>query len=264
MPIYAEALGVRAMAESADGILWFGTTKRGLYEYRDGRLNQYTIEHGLAANSVNDLCLANDGKLWIACAGGGLSVYDGEVFQRLSREDGLPHDAVRRVVQDDAGDLWLATDSSVVRYQPRQRSPKVRITQVTTDRIYADTDDIIFAGKPKRLAFDFLGVSLTTHPDGMVYSCRLQGVHDYWEPVYGSQREYLHDQLPYGSHAFEVRAVDRDLNYSEPARVEFRIRPAYGQIALVGGFGVTLIGAIAATFIAFRHRLERNRALVAQ
>jgi transcriptional regulator with GAF, ATPase, and Fis domain len=53
--------------------------------------------------------------------------------------------------------------------------------------------------------------------------CRLRGRDEDWTSIYSRQMTY-HD-LELGEYTFEVRAVDRDLNYSEPATVQVRVAP---------------------------------------
>ena len=60
-------------------------------------------------------------------------------------------------------------------------------------------------------------------PDGMVYVYRLQGHDADWRVAYDGRVEY--QDLPLGDYTFQVQAVDRDLNYSEPAQVQLSIVP---------------------------------------
>ncbi|MEW6753606.1 MAG: sigma 54-interacting transcriptional regulator [Candidatus Latescibacterota bacterium] len=55
----------------------------------------------------------------------------------------------------------------------------------------------------------------------MAYRYRLGGVDPAWRETHGRQVEYR--DLAIGEYIFEVRAVDRDLNYSDPARVALRV-----------------------------------------
>jgi transcriptional regulator with GAF, ATPase, and Fis domain len=57
----------------------------------------------------------------------------------------------------------------------------------------------------------------------MVYVYRLEGVDPDWKPAYTRRVEY-HD-LPIGEYTFEVKAVDRDLNYSDPVSIGIVVEP---------------------------------------
>ncbi|MDP6668230.1 MAG: histidine kinase dimerization/phospho-acceptor domain-containing protein, partial [Dehalococcoidia bacterium] len=63
---------------------------------------------------------------------------------------------------------------------------------------------------------------------------------------------------------FEVRAVDRDLNYSERAAVKVRFRLDLSQYILYAGLGFSLIGIVLATRYGIRHRRDAERARESQ
>ena len=81
-----------------------------------------------------------------------------------------------------------------------------------------------------------------TRPDQMVYVYRLQGYEEEWLQTREPQVEYAN--LPTGIYTFQVKAVDRDLNYSEPATTQITIHPPYVQLALRGGLGLALVGLV--------------------
>jgi transcriptional regulator with GAF, ATPase, and Fis domain len=73
------------------------------------------------------------------------------------------------------------------------------------------------------IVFEFQGSSFTTAPDRMAYIYRLKGHQDAWHPTYIRRVEWQH--LPEGAYTFQVRAVDRDLNYSATAQLDLVIEP---------------------------------------
>ncbi|MBT4498643.1 MAG: SpoIIE family protein phosphatase, partial [Gemmatimonadetes bacterium] len=107
--------------------------------------------------------------------------------------------------------------------------------------------------------FAFQGSSLTTAPDQMAYVYRLANHEEEWRTTRETQVEYR--DLPMGSYTFEVKAVDRDLNYSEqPATVSVDVHAPYGQIALLGGLGVALAGLVLVSLYAVGKRRDQRRA----
>jgi signal transduction histidine kinase/CheY-like chemotaxis protein len=56
----------------------------------------------------------------------------------------------------------------------------------------------------------------------MLYRHRLFGFDEVWSAPTRDMRVFYHD-LPPGEYVFEVKAIDRDLNESEPAVMEFRV-----------------------------------------
>ncbi|MHC1769007.1 MAG: two-component regulator propeller domain-containing protein [Verrucomicrobiia bacterium] len=252
---------ITAISQGPRSTLWFGTTA-GLSCYDGERWQSFTRSAGLPADQITALRPDQSGKrLWIGTAAGGMAVYDAElnVVQAWSWLDGLSHDTVNALFQGSDGGLWIGTDNGLTHYHLRTNAPTVRITRVSTDRPLAAAKAIELAGRPRRLLFEFEGVSLRTHPDDMAYLCQLAGRETNERPLYDGQIAYA--DLPHGQYEFRVRAVDQDLNASRVATVSVVIHPDYAQLALVIGLGAALCGGLFASGLALKHRKERNRAL---
>ena len=167
-----------------------------------------------------------------------MSRYDGLVFQHLNRRNGLPHNSIHHLLQDRRGDIWITTDGGgVVRYRPQHTPPPVRITDVTADRRYGPVPELRLPSTQGIILFEFFGLSFRTHRDQMAYVYRLVGYDDAWRQTRQTRVQYT--DLPVGDYVFEVKAVDRDLNYSEePATVEVTVHPPYERIGLWSALGI--------------------------
>ena len=163
------------------------------------------------------------GHLWFGCAGGGVSRYEDLIFQTLSRLDGLIYDVVQALLQDRNGDVWIGTEAGITRYRPASDPPGVRLEAAIADQRYGPDDNIQLSASQKLVVFEFQGQSMTTLPEDLAYVYQLEGRDADWQPVYTSRVEY--QALPLGDYTFRVKAVDRDLNYSEEARVRLTVEP---------------------------------------
>jgi signal transduction histidine kinase/ligand-binding sensor domain-containing protein/CheY-like chemotaxis protein len=253
---------VNALAEDQRGHIWAGTYG-GLSRFDGQQWRSFTRKDGLPSDNILSLFVAANGRLWIGTAGGGLAIYDPALglFQKLCWEDGLAHDRVNAVLQDRHGDFWFGTEGGLNRCRPRTNPPAIRITGITVDGQNMEGKELTVAGRPRRVVIEFEGVSLGNHPDDMVYRCQLAG-HDPTErTVY--QRQIAYTNLAHGNFEFQVRAVDQACNISpEPDSLKLVIRPDYGQMALVGGLGLSIVAGLALGGTTIKHRRERNRALV--
>ena len=227
----------------------------------EDKLKFYGIKDGLIDNDVNDLLLDRNGNLWIATPSG-LSCFDGVVFRNFTTEDGLPNNRIHCLHEDRKGHLWLGTDGGVVhydgrlfqtiksshigpvlqiledhcdgtfwfgtaqntlvRYRLRQISPQIRLLQIVADKVYENLDDIILSTAGQQVIFEYKGMGFSTHPRDMLYVYRLKGYDPDWRPATRKMRAHYQD-LPPGDYTFQVRAVDRDLNYSEIAQARLSI-----------------------------------------
>ena len=234
--------GVRTILEDRQGHMWFGTFKNGAMHYDGTTATWYDRNSGLVGHQVMSiLSIIEDRRdhLWFGTFGGGVSVYDGETSQSLSKQDGLTSEAVQEIIETRDGDIWIATEGGLTHYRPSTQAPTVALRQVLADHAYAPDEPIELAATQDFVLFEFAGQSLTTPPDKLLYQYRLRGDEEEWRQTRQTQVRY--DRPSQGKYVFEVRAVDRDLNYSEPARVELTVQPPYERLALWGALGLALM-----------------------
>ena len=224
-------------------------------------LTWYGVGEGLIDNHVNDLLLDRYGNLWIATLGG-ISCFDGRSFRTFTIKDGLPSNRIHCLFEDARGHLWFGTDrgvvhydgrlfqtiksphigpvcrifedrdgtfwlgttvGSIIRYRPQQNPPLIRLIRVITDQVYQKTDVCrSTVGQP--VIFEYKDLSFSTHPRDMLYVYRLQGYDADWCPATRELRA-CYQNLPPGDYTFQVRAIDQDLNYSEPAQAQLAVKP---------------------------------------
>ena len=225
-------------------------------------LKFYGVEDGLIDHQVIDLLLDRNSNLWIATPNG-LSCFDGAVFRNFTTKDGLPSNAIHCIFEDRQGHLWIGTNrgaahydgqlfqtiksphigpvcqiledrdgnfwfgtvqNTLVRYRQQKNSPQIRLIQVVADQVYEDLEKDIVSTTDQNVIFEYKGMGFSTHPRDMLYIYRLNGYDSDWQPATRKMRVHYRDVLP-GEYTFQVRAVDRDLNYSEIAQVKLSVEP---------------------------------------
>ena len=241
----------------------FSNDDKGLARWHpEEGLKFYGIEDGLTDDRVNDLLLDRDGNLWIATQGG-LACFDGSTYRTFTTEDGLPNNRIRCLFEDSRGHLWFGTDGgvvhyngqffqtiksphigpvsqiledrdgtfyfgttlgSIIRYRQRQTPPMIRLIQVVAGQVYENLEEGIVSTIDQDIIFEYKGMSFSTHPRDMLYVYRLKGYDSDWQPATRKMRTYYRN-LPLGDYTFQVRAIDRDLNYSEIAQVQLSVGP---------------------------------------
>ena len=214
---------VHAILEDREGNLWFATAGGAVSRYDGSTFVTFTMRDGLTNNTVMSILEDREGNLWFGTFGGGMSRFDGLVFQNLLRRDGLVNNVIQDILQDRNGDIWIATEGGVTRYRPDHTPPRIRLTDVVTGRRHGPVEEIQVSASQTPIVFEFQGRSLMTHWSRMAYAVWLEGCDAGWRQVREGRVEYT--DLPTGEYVFHARAVDQDLNYSEPIRVRVTVEP---------------------------------------
>ena len=219
------------LMEDRSGHVWIGNDGGGVSRYDGENFVTYTTEDGLASNQVRCLMEDRSGQIWMGTWGGGVTRYDGSIFQHLSRRDGLANNRIYDLLQDRKDDIWIGTKDGLVRYRPPRVPPPVYLKSIVADRAYGPIREVRIPSTQRLIAFEYLGISHRTRPSQIAYVYRLEGYDVDWQQT--RERQVTYTDLPSGEYLFEVKAVDRDLNYSEkPATVKVIVHPPFGLIAL--------------------------------
>jgi ligand-binding sensor domain-containing protein len=131
-PLYDEGVEpVQAIAITPDGDFWFGTLN-GAFHLRGEKLTAYTVEDGLAHDSVEAIAVAPDGAIWFGTYHGA-SHFDGQTWTTYTTADGLAGNRIKGIAVAPDGALWFATDGGVSRYVPQE---PVAIANVTPSPVF--------------------------------------------------------------------------------------------------------------------------------
>jgi len=202
------------------GVMWFGTDG-GVSRYNGKEFVNFAKEDGLAHNFVNSIYQDINKVMWFGTEGG-VSAYDGIAWTSLDTRDGLAGKSVTSIIQDSEGFLWFGTEGGVTRYRRNITRPKVRIVSVATDQTYLNSCDISAFTPDTRATIEYNSIDFKTLPEKRQYRCRIKEIDPDWrKPTKSDTFDYVFDKP--GTYTFEVQAIDRDLNYSEPASVMLQV-----------------------------------------
>jgi DNA-binding NtrC family response regulator/ligand-binding sensor domain-containing protein len=219
---------VHAIHHDSDGALWFGT-RNGVSRYDGKEFVNFTTRDGLGGNYVTAIHQSSDGTLWFGTEGSGVSRYDGIAWSSLDMRDGLAGNSVFCIHQHEDGYLWFGTDGGLTRYRGSDTPPKATIASVRTDEEYADLRTIPPITTGNRVTIRYGAIDFKTLPEKRQYRCRIYeaGGNDSVSPYLPPTKEISFDWIPEkpGTYIFQVQAIDRDLNYSEPATLSLTVQP---------------------------------------
>jgi len=238
------------LVHESDGTLWIATLK-GVARYDGTSFAYLTAQDGLATNSVQAVHRDAEGIVWCGTQGAGVSGYDGTAWTTLDTGDGLAGDRINAIDSDPDGALRIATDKGLTFYRRSRTRPRVEILSVTTDRRHTDLSKLPPLTRGRRVTIEARAIEFKTLPERRQYRFRIieEGKRGKREqvPYLPPTRSPTHEWTPgkSGTYRLEVQAIDRDLNYSEPAAVTVEVVPPFylsaAFLAPAGGGGAALL-----------------------
>ncbi len=135
---------ITAMAQAADGTIWYGTGDKGIIGY-DG---------ALASHKVTAMTFTPDGSLWVGSKQNGLTrIKNGtSQFYSASQESEartLIDNHINALCPDKSGNLWIATNGGLQVYNPKMNT----FSSYTRENGMLDSNNItcLFHGKNNKL-----------------------------------------------------------------------------------------------------------------
>ena len=112
---------VLAIAQTADGFIWVGTTG-GLLRFDGSVLDRYTPELGSYPGPcwVSALLATPDGGLWVGYLAGGASFLDHGRITNYGEQEGMPPGRIRSFARDNDGTIWAAAAGGLGYFDGRQ------------------------------------------------------------------------------------------------------------------------------------------------
>lgn len=104
-----------SVLEDRNGNFWFGSIGSGVYHYDGKSFRNFTINDGLADNSVTYIYEDKKGNIWFATLGGA-SCYDGKSFRNFTSKEGLCNNDVNSILEDETGRFWFGTGEDACFY----------------------------------------------------------------------------------------------------------------------------------------------------
>jgi signal transduction histidine kinase/CheY-like chemotaxis protein/ligand-binding sensor domain-containing protein len=260
--------------EGPDGYLYAGTAAGlGRYDGKQFSSLEGTMDRPMPAGTIGCILRDSGGVMWFA-SDSGLYRYDGVTWSSLDEEDGLLSSIVNTVIQDQKGDYWIGTDKGLTRYRPSRQKPPAPELVVKTDLERRSTDDIPAINFGQLVGFRFNAVDFKTLPLRRFYRCAIvpgradnpPGQRDAAWRAQTLATGFDWNPAAPGAYTFFVQFIDRDLNYSEPARAFLLIvTPWYANAWFMVPGGIAIVGLLGWAIVARmlyankRHEAERLR-----
>jgi signal transduction histidine kinase/ligand-binding sensor domain-containing protein/CheY-like chemotaxis protein len=239
-----------ALYEDDTGTLWIGTND-GLFRWRAGRFQHFTVAQGLFDNRIFQLLPDGEGHLWMSSNKGIARVAVAELEAvaegRLPRvttrvygaEDGMRSEECNALGspagwRDQSGRLWFPTILGAVVYTPGSKTPRVPPPPVLIEELQVDGHTIPASERDR---IDRIGGRVEIHytsaglraPTQLRFRYQLEGVDTDWVDA-GTRRAAYYTRLLPGAYRFRVAAEYADGGGTAPgAELTFYLKPRLYQ-----------------------------------
>jgi len=112
---YEQGITTTSYCEDADGTMYFGTDGGGVYRFDGDTWSVYTVEDGLADNSVNTVACDGKGAIWIGTPNG-VSRFNGINWLTLTAENSPLLDNEVKVIVAKGDELWFGSWGGIVSF----------------------------------------------------------------------------------------------------------------------------------------------------
>ena len=249
------------------GRAWFILGNNGVcrFDPKSRKFDAFSTAKGrLAQNDVGAIYRDHAGVLWFG-TGRGFTRYDGIAWSSLDARDGVPANAIYTFEKGTNGSMWLATDSGLANFRPRRLELKPPRLSVQTDTNYTDLADIPPITSGRLITFRYSAIDFRTRPENQQYRIAVVPgepaaplAADWREPSRGTEFGWTTNKT--GKQTFFVQYIDRDLNYSQPARVVIEIAPPwYANAWIMAPSGSVALGLFGWAFMARSMVIRRKR-----
>jgi serine phosphatase RsbU (regulator of sigma subunit) len=284
---------VSCMYEDSRGNLWFGTMTGGVNMLDGQNMTWYTTTQGLKDNYVQSITEDSRGHIWLS-TDQGLNVIMPDPVEDTVRifsfglQEGLKgiNFFQNSVLLDSRNRIWwgntksltvldlnrfkfesappvihldrIAVDGKIINFQQKEAVGNLGITFDSLTPYFNIPLHLELPFDDNHLTFFFSGIDWTA-PQEVRFSYRVIGVDEGWSPP---KREPFADyrNLPYGRHTFELRAMGRSRQYSEPIRYTFTIHPPWWQRWWAIGCYVILFSVLILGIVRLRiQRLKKKQ-----
>ncbi|MCB1025202.1 MAG: hypothetical protein KDB79_12475 [Acidobacteria bacterium] len=242
---------IRSIAGNEKDGIWFGTEK-GLYLLKNQKLTQI-----LTGVEIRSVILKRDPidelRVWCAASNGLFNLaYDetfGWISSRLDIEQGLSSQNAFAVLPAKDGSLLVGTNRGIVRYEAGTTKPILVANRIVSQRLHQprELETGIDLDYPQNsLSIDVSAISSRTYPEQFQYSFLLFDENNKLiDKRFGSDSQFLMENLAPNKYLVEVRAFDRNLIRSDPLKFHLTVEEApFPLIATI--LGVLLVIALAA------------------
>ncbi len=254
---------VRSLYADSDSSVWMASL-RGVFRFNSQtqKSEWFEVAGGGSLTGVASIFRDSKGRVWFGTHTG-LAGFDGGAWTILDRRDGYPGGEVYAIEEGVDGALWLATDNGLVRFRPTVRAlpaPQLDLRSGAAENGQNGPRSFM-AGERVEIGcriVDLMTVAAKRQLRYRVEDTEHREASTNWTTISGADFPWQTNRP--GEYRVTVQYIDRDLNYSAPARVLLAVVPLWYQNPRVMiPLGVANAGLLIWAFVARALVVRRKR-----
>ena len=246
---------IQTLSSDFQNNLWVGTENGLFVIFKNKTIYPFQLdETDYRSKNILGIITSKKGDIWVSTMNGVYQIIyteNGEnkyTIHNYGRAEGLidRETNINALYEDDNGEIWVGTASGVAKINPKlsadlfaYKIPQVHITgirlfmedfnysayETELDSIFNIPTKIELPYNKNHLTFDFIGINLKD-PKAVKYQYRLLGGGNEWSPI--STSNYAsYSFLQPGTYTFQVRAMNKNKEWSESEEIQFIILPPF-------------------------------------
>ncbi len=153
VPWTEEFVSIRCVYEDANGDVWMGSSRHGLYRMHNGIIDNVRTPFASAAHLAGD----SERNLWVATLGDGIAQIRENPFRIYNAASGLGMDVVSAVETDADGGVWMANRSGGLALLTAAGELRARVVDVYANTVCAAADGSVLVGGGRDGVYRWLG-----------------------------------------------------------------------------------------------------------
>jgi len=262
--------------------LWVGTTNGLFIISPDLKSKNFRLDNSnFKSKNIMGITKDGNGQMWFSTNNGVFLLSNNDPFKseptifHYTLSEGMidMECNLNAIYEDKDGFVWVGTSTGLARINPKlnrnlftYQLPQLSITGI---RLFKDNfdfneydtkgekptgipEEITFPFKKNHVTFDFIGIN-NKNPQNVYYSYRLLGAEEDWSSI-TSENSATYSFISPGLYEFQVKAANKNYEWTEPVTITLIIRPPYWQTWWFISLIVLVIIAVVYYILRFRLR----------
>jgi ligand-binding sensor domain-containing protein len=174
--ILTPSSSVYSIFQEQNGTLWASVYDRGVLRIKGGITTSFTVENGLAHNTVSVIYGDSRGGIWLG-HNAGVDRVAGDKVENYGRKDGVPELNIRSIIEDRSGRIWIGTKMGAATFQEgsfvKDKDP---LLETAVWSIFPDEDGTILFGTDRGLVIRSEGKSFLLNRKTGLHVNRIFGI----------------------------------------------------------------------------------------